>query len=165
MKLYGATSLTLIEPIAARRELALKYGADYVIDPVNQNVVSEAGKITAGMGYDIVIEASGAVAGARPLPEIAARGGKVVFAAMYPTDYEMPVNLFTMFYRKELTMTGVLLSPYTFPRAVQLLERLDLKALSERAFYIDDAAQAFETHMGGEYPKVLILCNKDLENA
>ena len=164
MKMYGATSLTLIEPIAQRRELALKMGADYVIDPINQNTEEEALKYTGGLGYDVVIEASGAVSGAATAPQIAARGGKVVYAAMYPNEYDMPTNLFSLFYRKELTMTGVLLSPYTFPRAVQLMPRLQLKELSEKAFYIDDAAEAFETHLSGKFSKVLILCNKDLEN-
>ena len=85
-------------------------------------------------------------------------------AAMYPPEYEMPLNLFKHFYRQEITMTGMLLSPYTFPRAVQLLPRLQLKEFTKKHFYIDDAAEAFDTHMSGEFTKVLINCNKDLEN-
>ena len=162
MNMYGATSLTMIEPIASRRELAKKYGAEYTIDPINSNVTEEAMKITNGMGFDVVIEVSGTPAGATPMPTITARGGTLVYAAMYPNEWEMAMNLFKVFYRSELTLTGVLMSPYTFPRAAQLLPRLQLKELSEKSFYIDDAAEAFACHLAGEYPKILINCNKDL---
>jgi (R,R)-butanediol dehydrogenase/meso-butanediol dehydrogenase/diacetyl reductase/L-iditol 2-dehydrogenase len=83
---------------------------------------------------------------------------------MYPNEFDMTLNPLNIFYRKELTMTGIFLSPYTFPRAVELLARLDLKPFVEKYYYIDDCAAAFDEHMGGKYPKVLILCNKDLEN-
>jgi (R,R)-butanediol dehydrogenase/meso-butanediol dehydrogenase/diacetyl reductase/L-iditol 2-dehydrogenase len=164
MKMYGATSLTLIEPIAARRELAVKLGAEYVIDPVNEDLTKRAMEITEDLGYDVVIEISGAPAGAAGVLPITARGGRIVFGAMYPNAYEMPLNLYTMFYRQEVTMTGVLLSPYTFPRANQLFPRLRLDDFTRKYYYIDDAVEAFKAHLSGEYPKILILCNKDLEN-
>ncbi len=39
MRMNGATSLTLIEPIAERREMALRHGAEHVIDPVARGPV------------------------------------------------------------------------------------------------------------------------------
>ena len=164
MNMYGATSLTLIEPIKARRELAKGFGALHTIDPVSGDQVKEAMEITGGAGFDVVIEASGAPSAAASMPFITARGGTIVFAAMYPNDYEIPINMFTHFYRNEITMTGMILSPYTFPRSVALLPRLDLKPFVQKYFYIDDCTEAFLTHLSGEYPKILMLCNKDLEN-
>ncbi|MDR0492002.1 MAG: alcohol dehydrogenase catalytic domain-containing protein [Oscillospiraceae bacterium] len=164
MNMYGATSLTLIEPIAARRELAKQFGAEHTIDPVNGDIVKEAMEATEGMGFDVIVEVSGAPSAALSMPLIAARGGKIVYAAMYPNEYDMPINLWSVFYRKEITMTGVLLSPYTFPRSVQLLPRLQLKPFTQKYFYIDDVTEAFLAHLSGEYSKVLILCNKELEN-
>ncbi len=55
----GSTFLTLIEPIDERRELAKKYGADYVIDPTKEDVVEASNKLTDGKGYDVVIDCSG----------------------------------------------------------------------------------------------------------
>jgi (R,R)-butanediol dehydrogenase/meso-butanediol dehydrogenase/diacetyl reductase/L-iditol 2-dehydrogenase len=164
MSMYGATSLTLIEPIAARRELAKKLGAEYVVDPINDDLYKRAMEITNDMGYDVVIEISGVPAGAVGMTPIAARGGRIVFGAMYPNAYEMPVNLFDVFYRQELTMTGMLLSPYTFPRTNQLFPRLKLDDFTQKYYYIDDVTEAFKAHLSGKYPKILILCNKDLEN-
>ncbi|HCX64408.1 MAG TPA: alcohol dehydrogenase, partial [Eubacteriaceae bacterium] len=59
MKMFGATSLTLSEPIEERRELAKKFGADYVIDPVKEDVVEKALELTDGRGYDAVVDCSG----------------------------------------------------------------------------------------------------------
>ena len=49
----------MIEPIAERREMALRHGAEFVIDPVAENQYERADEITDGRGYDVVIDASG----------------------------------------------------------------------------------------------------------
>ena len=126
MRMNGATSLTLIEPIAERREMALRHGADAVIDPIAEDQYARADEITGGRGYDVVIDASGSPRAVRGLLDIAAKGATVVYGAMYPHDFEMPLNLSDYLYLKELTLTGVFVSPYAFPRALQLLPLLDL---------------------------------------
>ena len=159
LKMYGATSLTMIEPIAARRDMAMSFGAQYVIDPINQNVVEEAMKITGGIGYDTVVDVSGAPSAVSNLLDITAKAGTLMYGAMYPTEYEMPLNLFKYCYRNDITITGLFLSPYTFTRAVQLLEHIDLEPFIEKAYPLDDVAEAFDMHMSGKYPKILIRCN------
>ncbi|MCL2120748.1 MAG: alcohol dehydrogenase catalytic domain-containing protein [Clostridiales bacterium] len=162
LKLQGATALTMIEPIADRRELALRFGAKHVIDPVNQNVVEEAMRITGGLGFDAIVDVSGAAAACRPLLDAAARGGTICYGAMYPTGYEMPLNMLEYMYRKDLTLTGLFLSPHTFPRSVQLLERLDLDPFVEACYPLEQIVEAFAMHMSGKYPKVIVNCNADL---
>lgn len=159
MKMMGATSLTLIEPIAERRELAKKYGADFVVDPTVQDVAAIANEITGGLGYDVVIDCSGSVHAVRPLPEITSMGGTLVYAAMYPNDYEMPLNLYKYCYFKELTITGLYVSPYAFPRASQVLSRFRLEDFTTTVFELDDCAAAFEAQISGRHPKILIRCN------
>ncbi|QEW04515.1 alcohol dehydrogenase catalytic domain-containing protein [Microbacterium lushaniae] len=159
MKRNGATSLTLIEPIAERREMALRHGADAVIDPVAEDQYARSEGITQGAGFDVVIDASGAARAVRGLLDIAAKGATVIYGAMYPHDFEMPLNLSDYLYLKELTLTGVFVSPYAFPRALQMLPYLELDDLTQSVFELEDAAEAFATHIGGAYPKVLIRCN------
>ena len=159
LNLYGATSLTLVEPIAQRREQALNFGAQYVIDPTSQNVIDEALRITGGLGYDVAVDVSGSPAAVVNLPPVTANGGLILYGAMYPTNYEMPLNLFNYCYRKELTISGLFLSPYTFPRAVQLLERVDLAPLIATVFPLDQIGEAFSAHLSGKQLKVLIRCN------
>ena len=162
MKMRGATSLTLIEPIKERRDIGVSLGADYTIDPTTQDVVEECNKITNGLGYDIVVEVSGFAPAADIPLKIASVCGTILYSAMFPNEFELPVNLYDYCYAKELTITGTMLSPYTFPRAVQLMSRMEYKPFTEISFPLEEAAEAFATHLSGKYPKVLINCNEDL---
>lgn len=159
LKMHGATSLTLIEPIAERREMALRHGAQHVIDPVAENQFERADEITEGRGYDVVVDASGSPRAVRGLLDIAAKGATVVYGAMYPHDFEMPLNLSDYLYLKELTLTGVFVSPYAFPRALQILPHLDVSELTAAVFDLEDATEAFAVHVSGVHPKVVIRCN------
>lgn len=159
LRMDGATSLTLIEPIAERRELALRTGADHVIDPITEEQLERAREITDGRGFDLVIDASGATRALPALLELAAPGGTVLYGAMYPNEFELPLNLAEYLYRRELTLTGVFVAPYAFPRAMQVLPRLQLDEFTQGVFDLDDAEEAFRVHMTGTYPKVVIRCN------
>jgi (R,R)-butanediol dehydrogenase/meso-butanediol dehydrogenase/diacetyl reductase/L-iditol 2-dehydrogenase len=156
----GASKLALIEPIAARRDLALKYGATHVIDPMTDDVKKAAMDITDGRGFDVVIDCSGSTKAIYDLPYITAKGGKLIYAAMYPNDYEMPLNIYKYCYAHELTITGLYVSPYAFPRAWNMFPKFDLSAFTETVFPIDDAAEAFKAQISGKHVKILIECNK-----
>lgn len=159
-KMMGATDLTLIEPIAERRALAARYGADHVIDPTRQDLAAETAAITEGRGFDVVVDCSGFVGAVSNLPPLVARGGMLLYGAMYPNDFEMPLNLYQYCYFNELTISGYYVAPYCFPRAAQILERFDLSDFVGQVYDIDDAEAAFAAQVSGKYPKILIRCNK-----
>jgi (R,R)-butanediol dehydrogenase/meso-butanediol dehydrogenase/diacetyl reductase/L-iditol 2-dehydrogenase len=163
LKMYGATHLTMFEPVAQRRELAKKYGADFVIDPLSQNIEEEGKKITGGMGYDLVIEVSGIPSAAENVLKLAAKCGTIIYVAMFPANYELPLNLYKYCYSKELTITGTFVSPYVFPRTAQIMGRMQLDDFTANVYDLDDPEGAFAAHLSGKYPKVLIHCNKDLD--
>lgn len=163
IKMMGSVCLTMIEPVQARRDLAMKYGAEHTINPITEDLKAEADRITGGLGFDIVIDCSGSVKAVMGLPPITAKGGYLLYAAMYPNDYEMPLNLFKYCYANELTISGVFVAPYAYPRAMQVLGKFDLRDLTEKIFSIDDAEEAFKAQVSGKYPKILIKCNEDLE--
>ena len=100
-----------------------------------------------------MIDASGSPRAVQGLLDIAAKGGTVVYGAMYPADFEMPLNLSDYLYLKELTLTGVFVSPYAFPRALQVLPHLDLDELTAAVFDLEDAAEAFEAHIERRAPQ------------
>ncbi|MCI9134095.1 MAG: alcohol dehydrogenase catalytic domain-containing protein [Lachnospiraceae bacterium] len=163
LKMYGASELTVIEPLASRREIALKYGADHVIDPVKGNLQAEADQITDGLGYDVVIDCSGSVHAVKGLPPITAKGGKLIYGAQYPNDFEMPLNLCKYCYMNEITITGFFVAPYAYPRAIQMLDRYQLDDFTEKVVPLRDIEEAFRVHFSGKYLKVLVKCNDDLE--
>ena len=58
-RLRGAGVIIAVDPIAARREMARKFGATIVIDPNQIDAVTEIRRLTGGRGVDVAIEALG----------------------------------------------------------------------------------------------------------
>lgn len=160
--MYGASRITMIEPIENRRKLALEFGATDVIDPVHQNLQEEADRITENLGYDVVIDCSGSVHATEGLLGITAKGGKLLYAAQYPHDYELPLNLTKYLYFNEITISGVFIAPYAYPRALQMLEKYNLDKFIEKVYPLEKGAEAFADQVTGKYVKILICCNDDI---
>ncbi|MGM9684535.1 MAG: zinc-binding dehydrogenase [Eubacteriales bacterium] len=58
-KIAGAVPVIAADPNPARRELALKMGADVALDSLDENYVGKVKEITGGSGANVVVEASG----------------------------------------------------------------------------------------------------------
>ena len=83
-RLNGAMHITAVDPIAKRRSMAAKLGADLVIDPAERDP-GEALKLRdeGPRGADVVIEASGHYAGLQAAIRTAHVGGTVVTLGYY----------------------------------------------------------------------------------
>jgi threonine dehydrogenase-like Zn-dependent dehydrogenase len=82
-RLAGATRVTAVEPVPARRDLALLLGADRAFDPTaHPEGVGAAIKREVG-GADVSIDTSGADAGLHAATTAAGLGGTVVTASFY----------------------------------------------------------------------------------
>ncbi len=57
-KKKGAAKVIGIEPLAGKRDLALKLGADYIFDPGNPETEKAIMDMTKGQGVDVVFEAA-----------------------------------------------------------------------------------------------------------
>jgi threonine dehydrogenase-like Zn-dependent dehydrogenase len=77
-----------------------------------------------------------------------------VWAGVYPGNVDLGVPIFYM-YSKELSVHSVKLAPYSFPRALEILPKLDLKPMIT-VFPLDNAVQAFEEHKKGKAIKILL---------
>ena len=157
VKLQGGTNITVVEPIEAKRKLALKLGADYVIDPKNDNVVQEAMEITDDRGFDRVIEASG---DSKMIPltlEMLAQCGKIVLFGIYPGDPKLDLSMEKLWF-KEAGIQAVFGQSNLFPRAVDILPKLDLKSMMGPVFPLEQWREAFEAHKTMEHARVLIKC-------
>jgi (R,R)-butanediol dehydrogenase/meso-butanediol dehydrogenase/diacetyl reductase/L-iditol 2-dehydrogenase len=151
----GAAKVLVSEPIARKRQLALDMGADVVVDPLNDDVEEAGRKLTDAIGFDTVIEASGKVGPAKQAIFMAAKCGTVLWAAVYPEHSEIGVSPYHM-YANELTIRSILVSPYTFPRSIALLLKLDLEPLITDIIPLEDINSAFDLHKKGESVKILI---------
>lgn len=159
-KMAGASSVTVIEPVAEKRRLALETGADYAIDPVNDDVAGETIKITSGRGFNAVLESSGNSKAAETALKLLDKGGHIVYFSMYPGAYELPLNLFEHCYHNEIRIDGLFLAAYSFPAAVAMLPRMNLKPLISKVYALDECVQAYADQMSGKYAKLVFDCSK-----
>ena len=156
-RLQGGTKLTVSEPVEAKRKLALKLGADYVIDPKNQDIVAEAMKITENRGFDRVIEASGEAVAIDPCIDIVAKCGRIVLFGIYPSHYKLTVDIDKLYF-KEAGIQTVFGQSHLFQRAVDILPKLDLKSLLGPVYPLEKFMDAIEAHKTMQYAKVLVKC-------
>ena len=151
----GASRALVSEPIAAKRGLALKLGADAVVNPFTEDLIEAGMKLTDGRGFDAVIDASGSVAAAKQAISLADNGATILWAAVYGKDVEISVSPFLL-YAKELTITSTFVSPYSFPRALSLLSKLELEPLITDIVPLAEIRRAFELHKSGKAIKILV---------
>src|SRR4030042_1100207 len=88
----GATRVMVSEPIAMKRQLAKKMGADVVADPLKENVEEIGAKLTDGRGFDAVLEARGNLGAAKQALTLAGKCGTIVWTAVYPKDAEIAIT-------------------------------------------------------------------------
>ena len=85
-RLSGAVDLVAVDPIEARRELALQHGATKAVDPNETDDLGMASREWFPDGADVVIEASGSYAALNQAIRAARYAGKVIPLAMYTGD-------------------------------------------------------------------------------
>jgi len=76
-KACGAGPVFVTEPHPYRQKLAVKMGADYVIDPTSADAVAEVLNRTSGVGADVVLEMSGHPDALRQGFQMLRRGGRI----------------------------------------------------------------------------------------
>jgi threonine dehydrogenase-like Zn-dependent dehydrogenase len=80
-KRMGCSPVIVVDPIAHRREIALKNGADVAFDPASTDVGLEMKKLTNKRGADVIIETSGHVSALQSALRGLAYGGTISFVA------------------------------------------------------------------------------------
>lgn len=155
--LSGAANITVIEPVEEKRKNALEMGANYVIDPFNEDVDAISMEITGGRGFDIVFEVSGSPKAALTPLSIIGKCGKVVYFAVFPPTYEMPLNLYEL-YMKEASIYTVFTNPDLFPRAIDLMPRVQTDKIIGKILPLEKALEAIDLFHESRYPKILLEC-------
>jgi (R,R)-butanediol dehydrogenase/meso-butanediol dehydrogenase/diacetyl reductase len=155
--LSGAAKITVSEPSAAKREIALSMGAQYVIDPFNEDVVERAMSITNGEGFKYVFEASGSTKAALPCTKAISKDGKIMYFAVYPPTFEMPLNLYDL-YMHEGSIQTHRGTTTLFPRAIDLMPRMQMEKVIGKIIPLADALEAFELFEESIYAKILLKC-------
>ncbi len=138
----GARTI-VVDPIAKRREIALKLGAAAALDP-RENAVGEIKEMTQGRGADLVVEASGHDTSLASIFDYVREEGRVSMVGIN-IGKKIPVELGKI-QIKNLQVRGCIGSPGVWPAAIRFLERtgLDLSPIQTHDFDLLDSVNAFE---------------------
>jgi len=157
-KLAGATKIIVSEPVEARRKAALENGADYVINPKEEEVRIRISELTGGLGPDVVIEASGNPVAAKSAVEVAGRCGRIMFFGIVPPGVEIGISPNEIF-KRELTIVGSVINPYTHYRAVQVAKTIDADSLITHRYPLSQINEAMEAARHSTGLKICIKPN------
>lgn len=154
IKASGAYPIISIEPNERRRNVAINCGADFAIDPMNENTSERVQQITAGRGADNVFDVVGSQL-ATAIELVAKRGNVVLFGNNAMACANIKQSTVTY---KEARIIGSWLANATFPQAVELLDsgKLSLKPLITHRYQLDDVVEAIETMRQGDGIEVLV---------
>jgi L-iditol 2-dehydrogenase len=119
LKLAGAGRVWAIEPVAARRELALQAGADAALDPAAIDPSREILRDTGGRGVDVAIDCAAIGGSMNHCLRATRNAGRVVVTGI-PIEKEVPLE-FSPMRRKELAIYSVRRSNHESGAARDLL--------------------------------------------
>jgi L-iditol 2-dehydrogenase len=153
----GAAEVAVIEPVPAKRALALRMGSDHALDPAGQDIPAACREV-APVGFDAVIECVGRPATAAQALGLARRGGTVVWFGVNPPGATLAVEPY-LIYRNELTIRAAFINPHTFGRAVALLAqgRIQTEPLVSHRFDLTSVPEGIATMKAGRAVKALVL--------
>lgn len=137
-RLSGASKTALLEPVAKKREMGRRLGADICIDPLHEDVKEALSQ--AGMTWiRTVIECAGLPATMEQAADLAGRKGKVMLFGLTRPDAQISLKPFTLF-QKELTIMGSFINPCTQRRALQLIDSglIDVQSMICRTINLEE---------------------------
>lgn len=154
-KLAGAAKVILSEPVAEKREMALRLGATKTIDPLNEDVKEMLDAYCDNV--DVVIECVGSVRTQADAIRFAGKGATVMFFGLAAPEESFPLRPDDVF-KKELTVTSSFINPYTFERAIQILEtgQIRLKELITTVLPLEEIEKALTDETCRRAGKVMI---------
>lgn len=153
-RLAGAARTALLEPVASKREVAKKLGADVCIDPIHEDV--KAALAAAGMTWvNTVIECVGRTSTIEQAIDIVGNKGTVMMFGLTKPDDTISLKPFEVF-KKEIELKASYINPYTQKRALELIDsgRLDVSSMVYAAESLDNLADILakpELRANGKY--------------
>jgi L-iditol 2-dehydrogenase len=140
----GAGIIIMVEPVDKKRKIALKYGADIVIDPYKENIpeVINRQKIK---NIDKIIECAGLSSAVEASIDLAGKGATIMWFGLTNPVENQTINQFKVF-QKELTLKSSFINPYTMERAIILLGKKMIKVeeLISAVVCLEDMPGIFE---------------------
>jgi len=158
-RIAGAAEIVAVDPIPAKREQALRFGATHMVSPEEFAELSTT--LVGGEGFDFAFEAVGSAQTIRGVYDAARRGGTACIVGAGRSDETVAFSPFELFYNDK-TLTGTLYGSSDvrrdFPRLVRLWKagRLDLTGMITQKLPLEDVNRAFTDMKDGRVIRTVI---------
>jgi S-(hydroxymethyl)glutathione dehydrogenase/alcohol dehydrogenase len=162
-RIAGAARIVAIDPVAAKREAALGFGATDAVDPVD-DPVEQVNALTDGRGVDFAFEVVGAEALMQQAMGMTRRGGTTVLVGVPRFDAALAVPVFPLILADRTikgSYYGSAQALRDFPRFIALIEsgRLDLGSMVSQRLPLDRLEDAFDTMRTGNGIRSVVSAN------
>ncbi|MEU8886266.1 Zn-dependent alcohol dehydrogenase [Streptomyces sp. NPDC048442] len=146
-RVQGAAQIVAVDPVASRREAALRFGATEAVSP--DELADAKQRITGGEGFDYVFEVVGKSATARTAYETTRRGGTLCIVGAGAMDDFFQVNMFELFFDEKRILPsmyggGDVLRSYERAIALWRAGRIDLESMITHRVQLAEINEALE---------------------
>ncbi|MWA10820.1 Zn-dependent alcohol dehydrogenase [Streptomyces sp. BA2] len=146
-RLKGAAQIIAVDPVASRREAALRFGATEAVAPDALGDAKQ--RVTAGEGFDYVFEVVGKSATARTAYETTRRGGTLVIVGAGAMDDNLQLNMFELFFDEKKILPsmyggGDVLQSYERAIALWRAGRIDLESMITHRVPLSEINEALD---------------------
>ncbi len=157
-KAAGAGMVLVSEPNSQRRDQAVRFGADRVVDPAGERLHETVMEMTGKRGADAIILAIGVSAVVNELLTLLRKGGRLNLFAGFAGAGAACVDVNLIHYN-EITVNGTSAATrLDYLTAVSMLasQRVNLRDLVTHRFGLDGFEEAYRLHKAGVGLKLLI---------
>ncbi|MDA8217911.1 MAG: alcohol dehydrogenase catalytic domain-containing protein [Dehalococcoidales bacterium] len=152
----GAGKVIVSEPSAERRAMALEFGADTALDPLECDLASEVRDLTDGLGADHVFEAAGIIETVEQSLGLARKGGAVTIVGVPPQHSRATFNPFEVVTRN-LTIRGSIGPGWNYPRTIALLPKVRPERVFTHRLPLSQLPEALDLRRRNIGIKVLVI--------
>lgn len=161
-RIAGAAVVIVIDPVAGRREAALRVGATHAVDPGAGDPVQQVRELTEGRGADYTFEAVGRTELMVQAFDLARNEGTVTLVGMAPVDAQLTLPAIrAVFSGKRLagSVCGGAQILRDFPRFIRLAEsgKLDLGAMISQRIKLDEVNDGIDLLTRAEGVRTVIV--------
>jgi S-(hydroxymethyl)glutathione dehydrogenase/alcohol dehydrogenase len=160
-RIAGAARIIAIDPVAMKRDSALKLGATDAVDPTDMDPIAAVRAMSGGRGADYAFEVIGTAGTIRQAIDTARPGGTAVMVGVPKLSSDIPIPAMSILEEKRILgcVYGSARVRRDFPRLISLVEqgKLDVGSMVSRTMHLHEVNEAMRAMQDGEVIRSVLV--------
>jgi len=143
VRLYSPSHVIVADVAEARLDAAKRFGADVTVNVSRENLFDAVGRVTAGAGADVAIEAVGVPDTFEACTQVVRPGGRIANVGVHGRPATLRLE---QLWIKDVTIRTGLVDTWSTPTLLRLLRsgQLDARPFVTHRFALDDVLAAYD---------------------